>query len=229
MVHEFLGNFYGFDSLVNFLNVLVALLISYQSHKIYKIIKNNNYKYFSWSFLSIAIAYLFKIISNITVVHRVIITNPNFVSVIVREFSWVSYVQFISYTFYKLFLLAGFLTLFLLMTKNKKKEGVFLFAYLSLITLAFSIYFNFTFHLTIAIILIAITVHFHRNHMRNKTKESLKAYIAFVFILAGSIVDIFYGLNKIAYLLGEIFTFTGFVVLLLNHIRIKNVEKKNKA
>ena len=169
------------------------------------------------------------IISNITIIHQVIISRPNFIQIVIQEFNEMRYIYFFSSVFYKSFLLLGFLVLFLLMTKTYKKEEVTLFLYLSIISILFSIYFNFIFHLTLVIMLIFITVYFHNNYKKNNSKQSLISYVAFVFILGGNIVDIFYSLNPIIYLSGELLTFIGFLTLFLNHVNIKNEQKKNKT
>ena len=70
---EFLSSmrFYGIDSLIDFLIVFVSALICYRSHKIFKLIGDKKYKFFSWAFLSIFLGFLFKIISNLTFLYRV--------------------------------------------------------------------------------------------------------------------------------------------------------------
>jgi hypothetical protein len=88
-----LGDFYGIDSLVEFLIIIVAFVISYYSHKVYKIINQKNYKYFSLAFLFLGISFIFKILSNLTIIHKIAIRNANFVFVIWTEFQ---YMQLIS-------------------------------------------------------------------------------------------------------------------------------------
>lgn len=223
-----LGNFYGADSAIDFLIVLVSLLVSYQSYKVYKILKKRNYQLFSWSFLCISLAYFFKIISNLTIVYRVVISNQNFIRVILFELDKMKYINFVSFTFYKIFLLMGILILFLIMNKTYKRGEVIIFGYLSLTAILLTIYHDFIFHLTIVMLLISIVAYFHNNYKKNNSRQSLISYVAFVFILGGKFVDIFNGFHKFIYLLGEILIFIGFLTLLLNHIRTKN-EKKNKT
>ena len=66
-----LGNFYGIDSLVELGIIIVAIMISYQSRKIYKIVNEKRYNYFAWAFLFIAISFVFKIVSNLTIINKV--------------------------------------------------------------------------------------------------------------------------------------------------------------
>ena len=230
MVLEFsLGRFYGIDSLLDFAIVVVAFMVSYQGRRVYKILNDRNYKLFSYSFFCIGVAFLLKILVNLTIVHKVIITNPNFVSVIVREVSGTKLINFFSFILYKSFFISGLLILFLIFMKNYKRSDVVLFGYLSVLTILLSIYFNFVFHLTLVVLLINIASYFYENYTKNKSKQSLISFVAFVFILAGNLVDIFYSFSAFIYLFGELLIFAGFVVLFFNHVGIKNEQKKNKT
>lgn len=224
-----LGDFYGIDSMIDLMIVFVSLLVSFQSHKIFKLIRSKNYRIFSWAFLSIAIAYFFKIIVNLTALYHVTVQPQNFVQYMIHEFNEMHYANFISATLFKSFLLLGFLTLFLLTTKTFKREDIILFAYLGIISILFSVYFDFVFFLTLVMLLIFLTIYFYNNHKKNKSKQSYLSYLASIFILAGYTTDIFYGFNPWIYLLGEIFVFTGFLVMFSNHIKTKHEQKKNKA
>lgn len=223
-----LGAFYGIDSLIDFLIMLVAILISYQSHKVYKLIHQKSYQFFSWAFLSIAIAFAFKIIANLTIQHRVVIESSNFFLFIIHEFKEMQILHFTSFIAYKFFLLLGFLTLFLLAMRKYKTEEIFLFLYLSIIAILFSIYFNFVFSLTVIILLSYLTAHFYENYRKTLSANSRLVFIAFLFILTSNIIELFYSINLLFYLAAEIFIFIGFLLLLLNHIRVKNGKKKNE-
>lgn len=224
-----LGSFYGIDSLLDFMIVLVAILIAYQSRRVYKLVNEKNYQRFSFAFLSIAIAFIVKIIANLTIVYETRIEHVNFVVFVTHELQEMQIINLLGFTFYKIFLLIGFLILFLITTKTDKKEDIILFAYFAAISVLFSLYFNFIFHLTIIIILISLTTHFYNNYKKTKLRSSYKVYIAFLFILTSHVIDLFYGIHPFIYLLGEIFVFVGFLTLLINHTKIKNGKEKNKV
>ncbi|MBU0907520.1 MAG: hypothetical protein KKD18_00140 [Nanoarchaeota archaeon] len=224
-----LGYFYGTDSALDFLIALVAFLIAYQSSRVYKLINEKNYRFFSWAFLSVGLAFLSKIIANLTILNEVKFEHANFIISITHELQEMQLINFFGATFYKIFLLIGFLILFLITTKTNKKEDIILFSYFAIIAVLFSIYFNFVFHLTLIIILTALTIYFYNNYKKTKSGNSYKVYLAFLFILISHAVDLFYGLHVFVYLLGEVLVFTGFVILLINHTKIKNGEKKNQV
>ncbi len=221
-----LGTFYIIYSLLELLIIAVSVIIAYFSYKIYKVIKDKNYKYFSWAFVSIAISFIFKILSNITIVHRVLITQYDIVRVITHELEWVEILNFISFILFKVFFILGFLFIFLIVTKTDKKERIFLFVYLSIITILFSIYFNFVFHLTLVVILAFLVNYFYKNYNKLKTTNSMLVYAAFAIILVSQLSFAFTDVNSIFYFLDEILLLIGFLTLLANHLIHKSSHEK---
>src|SRR3989344_6221129 len=175
MVWEFLtlGKYYGLASLLELLSILVSGVISYYSYRIYKIVNDKNFKYFSIAFLLIAVSFLFKIFSNLTLLHQTKITTHNFVFVVTTQFKYMQLVNFFSFILYKIFYLSGFIVLFLIAVGIRKREGFLLPVYLGLITVLFSIYFNFIFYLTITFILAYLATHFYKNYERVRTLNSI--------------------------------------------------------
>ncbi len=223
-----LGRFYGIDSIIELLIVIVAGIISLYSHKIYKIIKEENYRYFSWAFLFIAISFLFKVLSNFTILSRIAIKQANFIYIITAQSKYMPIIDFFCFTFYKVFLLVGFLLLFLILSKSDKKENIFLFVYLSIIAILFSIYFNFIFFITILLILIFLTVHFYKNHKNHMTINSLLVYLGFILVSISHSLLIFEDVHSLFYIIGEGVLLIGFLCLLINHIKINLFFKNPK-
>ena len=188
-----------------------------------------NYELFSWAFLAIGIAFLSKIITNLTLLHKITITQPNFVLVVLSEFENMQIVHFVSFLLYKILLLVGFLVLFLITYKAIKREKILLFVYLGIITVLFSIYFNFIFHLTFLIILFFLIEHFYKNYKKVKSKNSFLVLLAFILIALSNIVGTFYEICDVCYVGDELFLLAGFLTLLINHLNLQNDKKKNKT
>jgi hypothetical protein len=222
------GQFNGVDTLVEFFIIIVSLIISYYSHKIDKLVQEKSYKFFAWGFLSIAVAFVFKVISNITILNKVTVEKANFIFTFFANLQWAEIIQFISFVLYKVFFILGFLILFFIITKTEKKEKMFLFIYFGVITILFSIYINFIFHLTLVMILTLLTIHFYENYQRIKNRNSFLVFMAFLIILISHIFFIFVNIGSIFYLFGEIALLIAFTTLLVNHIGLKH-EKTNKA
>lgn len=223
-----LGRIYGIDSLIEFLSLIIAGITSYYSHRLYKLIGEKEFKYFSIAFLFIAISFLFKILSNITLTHYIQVSDANFIFTIASQFEYIQLINFFSFLFYKTFILLGLLILFFIATQTKRNQKIFLFIYLSLVTILFSIYFNFIFDLTLIFLLIFLTSYFYENYQKNKSNNSFMVFIGFLLFLIGRIILIFSGIHPLIYLIGEIFILFGFIALLINLIKIKNEQKTNK-
>jgi hypothetical protein len=221
-----MGRFYGIDSLIEFLIILVAAIVSLYSHKIYKIVKDQNYKFFSIAFLLIAISFVFKILSNFTILNRVKIQGVNFVYTVLSQPSYMPLVDFISFTLYKIFYLLGFLILFLILTKTDKKDKIFLFIYLSIIAILFSIYLNFVFHITLFLILLFLTIHFYENHKNHKTTNSMLVFVGFLIILIAHLSFLFSDMGSLFYMIGEGLLLIAFLSLLINQVKLRKSSKK---
>jgi hypothetical protein len=220
-----IGKFYGIDSIVELLIIIVSLIISYSSYKIYRLIKEDNYKLFSLSFLALAFSFVFKILSNLTIFNQVKIEKANFVIYMVSQWEYMELVNFMSFNLYKIFNIIGFILLFLIITKTSKKEKFFIFIYLSIIAVLFSIYFNFIFHITIAIILLYLTIHFYENYKDKRSTNSLLVFLAFIMMLISHVFFVFSDIDDIFYLIGEFLLLVSFSNLLINQWKMK----KNKV
>lgn len=219
------------DSLDEILIILVSLIISYYSRKIYHIINDKNYKLFSISFLIIAIAFVFKIFSDLTILHKIEIENANFVFVIFSQLKYMQLINFISFNLFKIFYLTGFLILFLIVNKENEKGEVVLFFYFSLVTVILSIYFNFIFHLTLLFIITFLIIHFYKNHKKVRNMNSLLVLLAFIILLISHFFFVFSDAYSMLNLIGGIFLLIGFLNLLVNQVKLvrKNEPKTNKA
>jgi len=220
-----LGNFYGIDSLFEFLVIIVASIISLYSYKVYRMLKNKNFKYFSIAFLFIAISFIFKILSNLTILHRVEITNLNSVIVITSQFEYMRLIQFASFIIYKTLYLLGALLLFFIATKTKKQNKI-MFVYLSILVIILSIFMNFVFYLTLVFILTFLTSYYYENYKKNKLTNSFLVFLGFFLLSISQLVLIFSGFRPIVELTGDMLMLAGFLVLLINQIKIKRAAKK---
>ena len=219
------STFYIIYSLIEVLIIAVSAFIAYFSYKIYNGIKDDNYKYFSWAFFSIALSFIFKILSNITIVHRVLVTRNDIVRVFFQELGWVQILNFVSFILFKIFFILGFLIIFFILTKAEKKERI-LSIYLGVVAILFSIYFNFFFHLTLVVIIAFLVNHFYNNYNKHRTTNCMLVYIAFTIILISQLSFAFTDINSIFYLLDEILLLIGFLILIANQIIHKNSNEK---
>ncbi|VVB78617.1 Uncharacterised protein [uncultured archaeon] len=220
-----LGNFYGIDSAVEFLIIIVSIIIAYYSNKVYNLIRYKQFRFFSFAFLSIAISFIFKILSNLTIVHKMTIQNADFIFVVWHQFEYMELLNFSSFILYKAFYLIGFLVLFFIITRTKDKEKIFLFSYFCIVAIILSIYFNFIFHITLVFILLFLANHFYENHEKIKSTNSLLVFVAFLIILVSHLFFVFSEMHSLFYLIGEILLLISFLCLLVNQIKLKRESK----
>lgn len=221
-----LGQFYGIDSIIELLAMLVSFQIAYHSNKIYKIIQNRNYRLLSAGFLFIGISFLFKIVANLTILGRIQVEDLYFLTHIFKDVgNSFGLVYFFSFSIYKLLYLIGFLFLFFMTTEIKSKENIFMYLYLGAITILFSIYFNSLFHLTLIVTLALLTINFYDNYKKRKTRNSRLVFSAFFVMMVGHIFLLFSETLPVLYITGKAVLLIGFSALLLNQIRMKNESK----
>lgn len=222
---------YGIATIIDFFIILVAGLISYQSYRIYKYVYEKKYALFSISFSLIALSYLFKIISNLTIVHRVIIKRTDSMVIVAKEITQYQFVNFISFVLYEAFLIIGFLILFLIIVKSYKKTELALLVYLSCIVIIFSLYVPLIFYLTVSIILIVLSYKFYENYLNQKSGRSLFVFSAFFTMFIGGVLGVLSSIYKIHHLVSEVFFLIGFLLLLINHLTTtkKHGKKKDKT
>ncbi len=224
-----LGQFYGVDSIIEILAMFVSFQIAYYSNKIYKIIKERNYRFLSVGFLLIGISFIFQIIANLTILGRIRVEDLYFITHIFTDVgSSIGLVYFLSFGLYKLLYLAGFLFLFFMTTNIKNKENIFMYLYLGTVTIVFSIYFNSLFHITVILTLALIAMHFYGNYKKRRTFNTGLVFVAFLIMIIGHVFLLFSEDAPSLYIIGEFILLFGYSSLLLNQVKIKN-EKKNKA
>src|SRR3989338_9839639 len=59
--------FYGFDSVIELIAIVVSVLLVYYSYKCFKLTKENKYLYFSTAFLSLTFGFIAKITGTLAI------------------------------------------------------------------------------------------------------------------------------------------------------------------
>lgn len=224
-----IGKFYGIDSAIEFLTIIVCLIIGLYSLKIYKLLNNKSYKMFSFAFFLLAISFLFKIGSNLTLVHRVVVEHADFVFTFFSQLKFMQLFNFISFLTFKALNIMGFLLLFLVLTDKGKKSKEWLLFYLTLLVVFLSVFFNFVFYATLVFILVYLTLYFYENYKKRGNTNSLLVFLSFLIILTSNLFFIFSDVHALFYLIAELILLIGFSLLLFNQIKLNNFVKKNET
>ena len=209
--------FSGIDSLLEITVILISIVISYYSLKVYKYFNINKYKYFAFTFVLFALSFISKIISNLIFIvpTKREITSGVFY-VFYTTYQKLDYIEDISFFIHKLSLLTSFLILFLIITKENKIETILTFI-LYVIILSFLINNYFLFNIVIitnSILLFLINYNKDSNNNKNSGLT--------LFFLIFSISHILFFLavqHSIFYFLGEVMLISSFIILLFDLIK----------
>jgi len=224
-----LGNFYGIDSLIDLLIVIVSFLVFFQARKIYLISKKKSFNFFSVSFLMIGISFFFKTLANLTELYEVNFSHPNTLVSVFSSLGHIELIHFVSFLLFKFFLVCGFLSLLLIFSRSKSASETFIFFYLGLVSIIFSVFYNFIFHLTLILVVSAICLYFYKRYKENRSRLTFNLFVAFFFIFISNLISLFTHVDLIVYLISEIIMFFAFGIILYVHLRIKNGKEKIKV
>ena len=221
--------FYGFDSVIESIAIIVSVLLVYYSHKCFKLTKENKYLYFSTAFLSLTFAFIAKIIGTLTI-YKPTITRSALGISIHQTFTSVtpSGINALAFIVYIFFILVGFMILFLIISRLtwKNQRVIALLVYFVFLATWISIVHYQLFYVTSFVLLLLITYSYYRNYREIKSEKAKFVLIAFSIILVSQAFFVFSIYSGIIYVLAELVQLLGFVYLLIPFILI--FKKKPK-
>ena len=221
--------FYGFDSIIELIAIIVCVLLVYYSYKCFKLTKERKYLYFSTAFLSLTIAFIAKIIGTLAI-YKPIITRSALGSSIHQTFTGLTpyYINALAFVVYTFFILLGFMILFLIISRLtwKNQRVVALLVYFVFPATWISVIHYQLFYVTSFVLLLVITYSYYMNYREIKTEKAGFVVIAFSILLVSQAFFVFAVYSGIIYVLAELIQLLGFVYLLIPFILI--FKKKPK-
>ncbi len=221
--------FYGFDSVIELIAIIVSVLLVYYSYKCFKLTKENKYLYFSTAFLSLTFAFIAKIIGTLAI-YKPAITRSAVGSSIHQAFTGLTpyYINAIAFIMYMFFILLGFMILFLIISRLtwKNQRVVLLLVYFVFIATWLSVIHYQLFYITSFALLLLITYSYYQNYREVKTEKARFVLIAFGILLVSQAFFVFAIYSGIIYVLAELIQLLGFVYLLIPFMLI--FKKKPK-
>jgi len=172
------------DLILHGFNVLVLLLIAAFSLKFYFLKKkeNKNYLYFGISFILLAISFLWKMVTDITVVYDIINTKQIGVLTITFKTIYTEKVLFVAGHFaHYLLMLLGLYILYVILNRKSTMNHL-LILYFILITTIFSNFSYFIFHLTALVLILGIAYRYYAVYKANKRKSTKLLFISFCIL-----------------------------------------------
>ena len=215
--------FYGFDSVIESIAVMVSVLLVYYSYKCFKLTKENKYLYFSTAFLSLTFAFIAKIIGTLAI-YRPAITRSAIGSTIHQAFTGLTpyYINALAFIVYTFFTLLGFMILFLIISRLRCRNlrVIALLVYFVFLATWISVVHYQLFYLTSFVLLLLITYSYYKNYNEIKSENARFVTIAFGILLVSQAFFIFIIYSRIIYVLAELIQLLGFVYLLIPFILI---------
>ncbi|MBI2208623.1 hypothetical protein HYU50_03940 [Candidatus Woesearchaeota archaeon] len=215
--------FYGFDSIIELIAILVSILLVYYSYKCFKLTKEKKYLYFSAAFLSLTFGFIAKIIGTLAI-YKPSITRTALGSSIHEAFTGLTpyNINAIALVMHFFFMLLGFMILFLIISRLtwKNQRVIALLVYFVFIATWLSIIHYQLFYFTSFVLLSLITYSYYQNYREVKSKKAGFVTIAFGILLISQAFFVFVIYSRIVYVLAELIQLLGFVYLLIPFILI---------
>ncbi len=204
--------FHMFDSIFQIVFALITLGISFFSYKVFHFTKQNKFKYFSLSFLLVAIGYLIVSFSNLLVylgIYDGIISRLN-------EFN-VANAFFLAFI---LFLLMGYMLLIIISMNLKNKRLVALLLSVVMLFVAFSYQYYLKFHMVSLLLLAFIALQFYENYKSKKHVNSGMVFASFYLLAFAELFFIATPFMTISYVFAHGLQLIGFSLMLGMLIRV---------
>jgi len=215
--------FYGFDSVIELIAIIICVLLVYYSYKCFKLTKENKYLYFSTAFLSLTFAFIAKIAGTLAI-YKPTITRSAVGYSIHKTFTGITpiYINSLALIAYIFFILLGFMILFLIISRLtwKNQRVVALLVYFVFLATWISVVHYQLFHLTSFVFLLLITYSYYANYKEVKGEKAGFVVIAFAILLVSQAFFVFAIYSGIVYVLAELLQLLGFVYLLIPFILI---------
>jgi hypothetical protein len=222
--------FYGFDSVIELIAVIVSILLVYYSYKCFKLTKENKYLYFSIAFMSITLGFVAKIIGTLAI-YRPTITRTAIGSTIHETFTGLTpyNINAMAFTIFIFFTLLGFMVLFLIISRLtwKNQRVIALLLYFVFLAAWISIIHYQLFYTTTFALLLLVTYSYYNNYREIKSEKAKFVTFAFGILLISQAFFIFVIYSNTIYVLAQLLQLLGFVYLLIPFILI--FKKKPRA
>ena len=216
-----IGHILYWDCLFELLTVAVLGLISLKSYSIFRVTREKKYKWFSYSFATIALAFLGRISMNFVVYTQEIKQIVAGAVIATFRHTSASYVAWNYGLFsYRALMLLGLIGIFLIITNSEKKKSWILMFYLVLLTAFVSMKVPYIFNLSAAVILALIFAQFYQNFLDRPKRNSWGVAMAFFFIFTSQVTFIFASFNHSMYVVGQVIQLGGYLMLLAVYIRV---------
>ena len=213
--------FFGIDAALQSITVIVALLISFTAFKIYSLMKEKNFFYFSLSFLIMAFSYVIKIFSDLFLYLNLEKEMVPWINIILYTLSPLEFISIFGNLAHRFFILIGFLILLVILLKIKDGRIIFLFMYFIFIVSAFSAWSFLLFQTTLTVFAGTVCIYYIFHYIKHRRKILLSSLFGFSLIFLAQISFMFtFFFERQMFVLGHIFQALGFISLFVTYLLV---------
>ena len=210
------SSFFILPILMQIFFALITLLITYLSFKVYRITKTSQTRSVSIAFFLIFLSYVIQ--ATINFINYLEINPDLYVLFGIHPLS-VFHNQ--GLYFHMLFLTIGLAFLMYTMFKSKESSLLWYFVLSSLLVFFLSANKLVGFFMLTSLYLVFLSYHYFLNYKKRRKIAPLFVTFGFFFLFLGHIVFIFMANSTFFYILGHIFDFIGYFLLLYNYYLIR--------
>lgn len=219
------------DIFIHGFNVLVLLIIAAFSIRFYFLKKqeNKNYLFFAASFILMAISFLWKIVTDLTVIYEIVKVKQIGIMTITFKTIYTEKVLFVAgHLAHYLFMLLGLYILYVVLNRKSTMNHLFIL-YFIVITTIFSNFSYFIFHLTALVLLMGIAYRYFLIYKSNKRKSTRLLFTSFCVLALSQVLFMPVKLYGNIYIAAQIVQLIGFMILLIAFITVLyNGKKKSR-
>ncbi len=211
------------DTAFEAVSILVTFLIAIASYKFYTLTKEKKYLWFSASFFTIAVSYIFKILTNIIVyseqgIGQELLGKYTLTYQYIQEYY---YFEIFGTLAFRFAMLLGLFGLYWIICKCKDRKSIPLTIFLLFLTTIFSNIQYIAFHGTAALLLGAIIWQYYQ--LDKSIKQSFQRAgppLAFAILFLSQLIFSILFLTPHIYVIAETVQLLGFLVLLYGYFQL---------
>ena len=220
--------FWGIDAIFEFIAILATALLAFYSFRLYRVTRKASHKYFSLSFLMLALAFFAKVVTNL-LLYFPELRKSTIEAFLLRYYLLgnTNMVYAAGNLVYRFLMLAGLLGIFWIIGKSREKNKMILLVYFisaisftsifAAVTSYFTLELYPIFHITAALFLAYISYFYYRNFIRKRKKTALRIFLSFLFLFLSQLVFIFVLADMRTYVAAEILQLAGYFLLLYEY------------
>ncbi len=212
------------ESVFEIIAMLVTLIISLYSYKVYKLSNNKRYHYLAAGFFGIAAGFFFKTLSNSVLLYPGLFLGLDKTI----PFFKISYFYTISLVLYAFLVLSGYVVVACLAANVRNRRTILSLMFIALLA-SFLIRearsSTFFYFFAFVLLVVYIIPYMYENYKKQKSKSSFLVYTGFLLLTLSNLIfigrnayGVYFGVDS--YILGQSIGLLGYLVLLLNLVLV---------